>query len=337
MSRQIGIDTIHLRPTSRLGHTEYSMNYHTEYLASLGRPIEEAWDYDLIWHTDDGPIDWSAQGRCTDMGHAVYATDGSDLRGQENCPFTDPEEVYAFDPVREYGLAEHAELVAFYEDRYQRLQAAHPEQVVSGGYYKSVVSGAIQIFGWDMLLMAAADPERFAAVLERIGRYTLHHARAWSKTSIEVYIQHDDMVWTSGPFMDPAFYREAIFPLYKKMWEPLKRAGKKVLYCSDGTFSMFMDDIAACGADGFIFEPSNDLADIVRRFGRTHCLVGSTVDCRTMTFGTWEQVRTEIDAGLALAKTCPGFIWAVGNHIPANVPDAICDRYIDYLRAHWNR
>ena len=37
---------------------------------------------------------------------------------------------------------------------------------------------------------------------------TLHHARAWAETSIPVYIQHDDIVWTSGPFLKPDFYRE---------------------------------------------------------------------------------------------------------------------------------
>ena len=165
----------------------------------------------------------------------------------------------------------------------------------------------------------------------------MHHAKAWAETSIEVYIQHDDMVWTAGPFVRPAFYRRAIFPIFKKLWAVLKKAGKKVLFCSDGTFDMFFDDIAACGADGFIFEPMNNLDEVVRKFGRTHVIIGSKVDCRTMAFGTWEQVRAEMDATLALAKDCAGLIWAVGNHIPANVPDEMCTRYMDYLRAHWNR
>jgi hypothetical protein len=71
------------------------------------------------------------------------------------------------------------------------------------------------------------------------------------------------------------------------------------------------------------------------------------VDCRTLAMGTWEQVKAEMDATLALAKQCPGFLWAVGNHIPANVSDEMCDRYMNYLemcdrymnylRTHWTR
>ncbi len=337
MSRKIGIDTIYLRPAPRLAHTEYSMGYHKEYLAKLGKPIEEAWDFDMHWCINNGPLNWGEHGRVTDMGHAVYASDGSDQRQPATCPFTDVEEVYEFDPFKEYGIPGHAELVGYFDDWYQKTQARCPEQVITGGRYVTLVSAAIEIFGWDMLLMAAADQERFAKVLERLGEYSIRHAEAWAETSIEAYIQHDDMVWTNGPFMDPAFYRGVIFPLYKRMWEPLHKAGKKVLFCSDGTFTMFMRDVAEAGADGFIFEPSNDFDWVADNFGRTHCLVGSKVDCRTMAFKSWDAVKAEIDGTFARANDCPGLMWAVGNHIPANVSDEMCDRYMNYLRANWKR
>jgi len=361
MSRTIGLDTIWLRPTPRFAHTEYSMEYHPGYIAKvigrdsvkggvsrtasdydiLSTPVRrqfyDAWDFDFLWNTHDGLVDWGRAGRCTDMGHAVYASDGSDQRAPVQCPFTSPEEVWEFDPVKEYGLPGFDELVKAYEEQYQRMSADFPEQVVTGGYYKTVISGAIQIFGWDMLLQAAADKEKFARVLDRIGSYSLFHATAWAKTSIQVYIQHDDMVWTSGPFMSPAFYRSAIFPIYRTLWVPLKQAGKKVIYCSDGTYDMFIEDIAACGADGFFFEPTNDLDSIVKRIGRIHVILGSKCDCRTMAFAPWGKVQAEIEATVPLARQCPGFIWAVGNHIPANVSDDTCDKYMARLRTVWNR
>jgi hypothetical protein len=323
------------------------MEYHTGLVAQIigardgmlppdaHRRFYDAWDFDLLWATHDGFVDWSRTGRCTDMGHAVYAADGSDLHAPKSCPFSDPDEVWAFDPVAEYGLTPFDDLVAGYEADFQARSAAYPNQVCTGGYYKTVISGAIQAFGWEMLLLAAADAARFARVLERFGLYSLHHARAWAETSIEVYIQHDDMVWAAGPFMRPGFYRDVIFSIYRELWKPLKAAGKKVLFCSDGRFDMFFDDIADCGADGFIFEPGNDFNTIVKSFGGSHCLFGSDVDCRTMAFGTWEQVKAEIDATLEAARGVPGIFFAVGNHIPANVSDEMCLRYMDYLRSNW--
>ncbi len=344
MSRKIGLDAVNLRPVPRVAHTEYSAPFPALIKAVTGeytgsqedvRRFYDAWDYDLIWNINDGPVPWAKRGRVTDMGHAEYAEGGMDKRESKPCPFESDEEVLEFDAIKEYGRPDFNELVDFYEGFYQKNQAFFKNQVFTGGYYKSVVSGAIETFGWDMLLLAAADLERFAGVLRSFGELTLHHVKAWAETSIEVFIQHDDMVWSGGPFVRPEFYRAVIFPMYKKFWEVLHKAGKKVLFCSDGSFDMFMEDIASAGADGFIFEPRNDFDTIVRKFGRTHCLVGSKVDCRTMTFENWEKVKEEMDATWELVPECAGLIWAVGNHIPSNVPVEIGLKYIDYLKANW--
>lgn len=344
MSYQIGIDTIHLRPTPRLAHTEYVDSAPLVQAVtgeagchSATRRFYDAWEVDLIWATDDGPVPWSARGRVTDMGHAEFVAGGTDRRQPQPSPFHSPDEVWAFDAVAEYGLPDFASLVAYYQDLYTNGQAAFPNQVYPGGYYKTLISGAIEAFGWEMLLLAAADLTRFERVLDSIYRLSLHHFRAWAQTAIEVFICHDDMVWSQGPFLRPAFYRAAIFPRYRALWSILKRAGKKVLFCSDGDWSMFVDDIAAASADGFIFEPIMPLEPVVERYGKTHVIVASKVDCRTLAHGTPTQIRQEIDATLALAKDCPGFIFAVGNHLPANIPVQNALYYFDYLRAHWRR
>lgn len=339
MSYQIGIDAIHLNPGPRLGHTEYCSNdpLRREVLRRTGKPLEESWEFDFIWNTDDGPEPWSGRGRVTDMGHAEFLEGGVDRRDPKPCPFRDAEEVLGFDAVAEYGLPDLGALTAYYEEHYRRGQTANPDQVFTGGYYKTIVSGAIEAFGWDMLLMAAADQERFERVLDSIFRLSFHHYRAWARTSIEVFICHDDMVWTGGPFLHPDFYRRVIFPRYAALWRVLKDAGKKVLYCSDGDWSMFLDDIAAGGADGFIFEPLIPIEEVIRRFGQRHVIIGSGVDCRTLTFGSIDDIRAEIDATLEWAFECPGFIFAVGNHIPSNVPVANALFFFDYLQRHWRR
>ena len=339
MSYQIGMDTILLRSTKRLANTEYCSNDNVRRVleAQTSLCIEDALVMDFIWNTNDGPVPWSERGRVTDMGHAEFLEGGVDRRLPKICPFTDPEQVWEFDAVVEYGLPNFEDLVATYEAQHQVAQEGHPNQVVTAGYYKTIISGAIEAFGWDMLLMAAADQDRFERVLDSLFQLSLHHYKAWAQTSAEVFISHDDMVWTEGAFMDPAFYRRVIFPRYEVLWRVLKNAGKKVLFCSDGDFGVFVDDIAAAGADGFIFEPMTSLEPIVERYGQTHVLVGSKIDCRTLTFGTQDAIRDEIDATLQLAYGCPGFIVAVGNHIPSNVPVENVLFYLEHLQKHWQR
>jgi uroporphyrinogen-III decarboxylase len=154
---------------------------------------------------------------------------------------------------------------------------------------------------------------------------------AWARTSVEAVIQHDDFVWTQGPFMHPDIYREVIIPRYAALWEPIHAAGKKVLFCSDADFTIFVEDLAEAGADGFIFEPCVDFGMMAEKFGQSHCLVGSFVDCRDLTFGDWEKVRDDIDRTFEVLKMCRGAILAVGNHLPPNISADMLDRYYGYL------
>jgi len=221
--------------------------------------------------------------------------------------------------------------VRVYENSIQNVRKAYPEQLMTGGYYRTIVSGAIAAFGWEMLLLAAANPAKMEKVFDSFFRYTLHHIKAWAKTSVEVVIQHDDFVWTAGPFMHPDIYRKVIIPRYAELWKPIHEAGKKVLFCSDGNFMEFFGDLSEAGADGFIFEPCNDFDFVADNFGKTKCIVGSFVDCRDLTFGKWDKVRKDIDKTFERLSDCKGAILAVGNHMPPNIPEYMMDNYFDYL------
>ena len=329
MSYDIGKAALNLGWTERVARFEYMSNWEVvrHFTAKDPNRSPEAWGefnqavhLDFDWHTDDGPSDWSERGRVTDMGHAVWLEDASDFRPMRPSPFTSVEDVLAFSAVEEYGLPDFADLVGYYERAWRRKQAV-TDQVVTGGYYKTIVSGAIQAFGWEMLLAAAGeDPERFGEdVLGSFFELSLHHFRAWARTSVEFFMCHDDMVWTGGPFMRPEFYRRYIFPRYKDLWRPLKEAGKRVLFTADGTYDMFLDDLIEAGADGFCFEPTNDLGLLVGRCGQTHALIGG-VDCRTLTFGTKADIEREVRGVLDATRNCPGFVFGVGNHFPPNIP-----------------
>jgi hypothetical protein len=337
VSREIALNNIRLEPCARWARTEYSLDYHPEFLASTTglKPDDarllsaghEALGLDFIWRTHNGLFDWSQKGRTTDMGHAAYAVDASDQRQNKPSPFASEEEVWAFDAIEEYGLPDFDDQVAAYQKLHDDALRNYPEQLTTGGYYRTIISGAIEAFGWDMLLLGASDPDRFEVVLDSFYRRTLFFMRAWAETSAEVIIQHDDFVWASGPFLDPGYYRRVIIPRYAELWKPLHAAGKQVLFCSDGDFTIFVDDLVEAGADGFVFEPCMDFGGMVERYGSTHCLAGSYVDCRDLAAGKWEIVSDAIARTFEALKGARGALFAVGNHLAPNIPDAILARY----------
>ncbi|MBP8953510.1 MAG: hypothetical protein KBI47_14040, partial [Armatimonadetes bacterium] len=63
----------------------------------------------------------------------------------------------------------------------------------------------------------------------------------------------------------------------------------------------------------------------------------SDVDCRDLAFSPWEKVKATMDRTAELGRQCKGLIWAVGNHMPANIPPSMMDQYIEYLKTIWNR
>lgn len=338
---QTALDNINLKPTARWGHTEYSLDYHRDYLAArtgcapnspdLSRAGYDKFAFDFIWNTNCGMVEWEQTGRTTDMGHAVYDSDGSDQRAPAECPFETAEQVWEFDAVEEYPMPDFDDQVQAYEQQVQQSKQDFPNQLKTGGYYRTIVSGAIAAFGWEMLLLGASDARRMERVFDSFFRRTLFHMQAWAKTTVDVVIQHDDFVWTAGAFMHPGIYRDVIIPRFAELWKPIHAAGKKVLFCSDGDFTQFTHDLADAGADGFIFEPCMDFGRMVDEFGQTHCLVGSFVDCRDLTFNRWDKVRADIDRTFDRLADCRGAIVAVGNHLPANIPSEMLDKYFDYM------
>jgi uroporphyrinogen-III decarboxylase len=142
---------------------------------------------------------------------------------------------------------------------------------------------------------------------------------AYAKTDIPVMMVHDDMVWTSGPFTSPEWYRKNIFPKIKKLIAPVKEAGKKIIFTSDGTYTEFFDDVVDCGADMLVMEPTSDMELFAKKYGKTHGFVGNA-DCRILLDGSKEDIHREVERCMNIGRDCPGFIMAVGNHIPPNTP-----------------
>lgn len=176
------------------------------------------------------------------------------------------------------------------------------------------------MFGWDMLLYAAGmDPAGFGNVTDRYAEWMQQYFDALADSSVPVVMIHDDIVWTSGSFLNPEWYRKYVFPNYKKYFAPLKECGKKIIYTSDGNYTEFIDDIADCGINGFVMEPTTDMKYIAEKYGKTHSFIGNA-DTRILLKGTREEIRAEVQRCMDIGKKYPGYFMAVGNHIPSNTP-----------------
>ena len=336
MSYKDGWAALHLQMPAKIPRTEYSVLQHWPLISAVaGRKVDalspapareaaqkaflKAWDVSFWWNTwlDSGNY---FKGRTTDMGHANYQAGGTDFRDTLRCPFKTVEDVLAFDPVAEYGIPDRGAIVRSMNQRYREACDFYGDMVNMSGMYFTMFSGLIHIFGWEMMLLAGGeDPAGFGRVARRYERWMTHFYEALALCEAPVIMSHDDIVWTSGPVFHPDWYREFIFPAYKRMWRPLLDAGKRLVFTADGTYTMFFDDVVAAGAHGLVMEPTNDMALFARQYGRTHAFIGNA-DTRILLSGTRDQIRAEVKRCMDIGRHCLGFFLAVGNHIPANTP-----------------
>lgn len=278
----------------------------------------EAWNYDIYFGCLIAGDELSA--RSTNMGHAEYAAGGGDFDDQISSAFTTPAEVFEFDPWETYGEKDHEQLVRRFNEHYRERCKLYPNNVNTTGIYVTLMSGVIQMLGWDMLLMAAGtDLDRFGEVVNRYAGWIQQYYDAVADSEAKVIYSHDDMVWTEGPFINPEWYRQYIFPNLRKLWRPLREAGQKITFVCDGDYTQFTEDVARCGNHGFWFEIFTDLEYMTERFGESHYLIGNA-DSRILTFRDRPAIRAEVERCMAVGKKCPGYFMCVSGHIPPNVP-----------------
>lgn len=335
MSYEIGMAALKLEMPPRIPRTEYSIFGHFDLLKKVtgidvdyNSPPEikrkaklaflKAWPFDIFWAT---LINGSVFGeKRAQMGHGTYAKAGTDFNPSRSQYFSDPEEIFSIDFDELYGVPDHNKLKTKFEEHYQKQIEENPDGVNMTGIYITLISGIIDICGWELFLTSAGvDPHRFGETVNRYANWIQRYFNALAESTVPVVMVHDDIVWSEGAFIHPDWYRKFVFPNYKKLILPLKEAGKIVLFTSDGNYTEFIDDIASCGVNGFVLEPLTDLKYIVEHYGETHIIIGNA-DVRILYSGPKEKIEAEVRRCIELGKKCPGYFMAVGNHIPADVP-----------------
>lgn len=336
MSKENAMAALRMEMPNKIPRTEYSAHFHWDLVKAVtgldvspesderrqteaSSAFVKAWDYGFMWNI------WAnsqscLQGHYTKMGHAIYASGGVDFSQDIFCPFEDPEDVLAFRPSEFYTLPDRKTVLDKINANYKMHEERYPDCVNMTGSYISCFSGLIEMFGWEMMLLAAGmDPKGFGEVTRDYGKFILKYFEILAESDAQVAMIHDDLCWTSGPVLAPDWYREYVFPILKKEASILKEAGKTVLFTSDGTYDKFIDDIAACGVDGFVLEPTTDMRYMAERYGRSHVIVGNA-DTRILLSGTRDDIEAEVKRCMDIGRDCPGFFMAVGNHIPSNTP-----------------
>ena len=192
-------------------------------------------------------------------------------------------------------------------------------------YYTTLFMWPIVTFGWEPFLLAAAsDPERFDR----------HFWQPWTEVSRlkcqalaalddEVVFTHDDLTVSTGPVFAPAFFEKYIFPRYEYIWEPITRAGKKLVFVCDGNLDVFLERLLEFPIAGIMFEnPTTPLDRVLATRGQAGRGFIGGVSTPLLTQGTPDEVRAHTRQIIERCREYPGFILSACGGLHGNIPMA---------------
>ena len=209
--------------------------------------------------------------------------------------FRTPADLRAYDPgrpderrIEEQVLAGHA--------AEQEVYAPHTLYLPQNGGWGFIPGYDAQTF----TVLAVAIAEDLPAV-ERFWDINMEHAIARNSVTARHRLAPvvqccEDVAYKTGLMVSPELLRRHFFPRFKQVIAPLKEAGIKVIWHSDGNIMSMVEDAVECGFDGVNpLDPSAgmDMGE-VRRKHPGLILVGNVGAEHCLRFGTPDDVRADV-------------------------------------------
>lgn len=198
------------------------------------------------------------------------------------------------------------------------------------GLYTTIFMWGVEYLGWEVFMTAAAmDPERFnEKFLEVVYGKTEKILEILSSIDSPFVFCHDDLADNNGPVFHPDWYDRYIFPKYKKLWEPLIRKGKKIIFIADGNMGPFLTRLKECGVYGVMLEnPATDFDLILKHFGDGIVIGG--INTRVLTFGRPDEIRKHTIETNGMTEGMPGYVMSTPGGIHGNIPLENLEAYFD--------
>lgn len=263
---------------------------------------------------------WEEAGR-QHSDYGVYST-SMPMEHAPGFPKDDDERIWNFDVRKhDFNLAQKS---AQLRDMNKKFRTCFGDlAVMYYNYYTTLFMWPVVTFGWEPFMTAAAsDPERFNEQLwEPWAEISRKYFEAWAAMDEEVVFCHDDLCMTTGPVFPPKFYERYIFSRYKWIMEPVVRAGKKLIFVSDGNINAFLERLLEFPIAGIMFEnPATPYERVLATWGKAGRGFIGGISTRILTLGTAEEVAKHTQDVMMKGREYPGFIVSSCGQLPGNIP-----------------
>jgi len=177
--------------------------------------------------------------------------------------------------------------------------------------------------GLETLSIAIVEnPDLLRAVADRAGELIVNIVESLAQRQWVGGIWYgDDMAYTEGLLVSPAFLRTYVFPYLEQIGRICRRYDKLFIFHSDGKLAEVLEDLIACGVQGVHpNEPTSvDMAEMKRQWGERLCLLGG-VDLDLLARGTPDEIVAATRTLIERVGPGGGVAIGSGNSIAKFVP-----------------
>jgi|YelNatPaOPRAMG01_1025707.scaffolds.fasta_scaffold111256_1 uroporphyrinogen decarboxylase len=204
-----------------------------------------------------------------------------------------------------------------------------------------IITGTSGIFEATWMLMGLTtlslslydQPDLVTAVMRKVGDLLFQvFQRAATYPRVGAMWISDDIAYTEGLLLNPSFFRQHLFPWYRKMGHVCRQYGYPFLYHSDGDLWPVMEDLIGVGFNALqpIEPKAMDIAELKRKVGHRLCLIGNIDLGYTLTRGTPQEVEDEVRERIRTVGPGGGYCVGSSNTVTHYVP---LDNYVAMIEA----
>ena len=191
----------------------------------------------------------------------------------------------------------------------------------------------------DTLMDLNEEEPEILELLDRLCAFNLAQIRHFLEADVDMIRIPEDLGKQNGPMISPSLFRRHIKPIYHRMLEPVRAAGKIIHMHSDGDIRTLVDDIIDGGVDVINLQDLVNGVDWIGGKFRGKLCVDLDIDRQKITpFGTPQEIDRYIRYCVETVG-CPAgglmLIYGLYPGVPLENVKALMDamtRYADFYR-----
>jgi uroporphyrinogen decarboxylase len=174
----------------------------------------------------------------------------------------------------------------------------------------------------NLLVDMVINPEFVDELFDAICDWNVEVTRKMMELPFDAVLFGDDWGSQRGLIMGPALWRQFLRPRLERMYEVVRKAGRKVMIHSCGDVDELFDDLVEIGVNVFNpFQPEvMDTFELAARYKGSLAFFGGISTQRLLPYGTPDEVRAGVREIVRRIGKGGGYIAAPAHDTPKDVP-----------------